>query len=334
MPNSSAQVKSTDALMDFRACLIKQCEEYSFAIQSGKSDVRKMQQWLKNEQAPYLKKLSEKCQETLSRRKIELLRKKNIVTTKSNSCIDEKRALEKAKRHYEEVQTKIKNLKKWTIQLDKDTLDFNGQLQELTTLIDTKLPKAQNSLEQMVISIERYRQVVTPHSEIDTVNKSMQMALPDQSIDITVALAKSLRSKTPNAKQRHDSIENNTLSFRDSIISGIDFKTIEIEYHQQTYMPSNKITIDTNASFVSPIYLERVATTSQANDSVWYIGNVSDKMEPLLASTSIGDIQYDCQGIEKIFLMPAGTLILLSRQGIEIFLDLNDNVLINNGQNQ
>jgi len=331
LPNHSAKVKSTDALIDFRACLVKQCEEYSFAIQSGKSDIRKMQHWLKHEQAPYLKKLLEKCQETLSRTKIELLRKKNVVSTKTNSCIDEKRALEKAKKHFEEVQDKLRNLKKWIIQLEKDALDFNGQIQGLTTVVDTTLPKAQSRLEQMVLSIENYQNASSPQSQTNTTSKNKQIALPNSAIEITVELAKSLRSKTPTLQQRLNCIENNTISFRDSILSNIDYNMLDFTYHKQSYLPSNKIIVDTNTVFSSPIYFERVTTAPESNDSGWYIGNINEALEPLLASTSVGDIQYDYPNIESLFSMPVGTIIILSRHGIDMILDLNNNILLDNG---
>lgn len=322
--------------MDFRAFLIKHGEAISFALQSGKSDVRRAQHWLKNEQQQYLKKVHGKCQENTARTKLELLRKKNLHASRTNSCIDEKKAYEKAKRQLEEIETKIKNVQKWSTQLDKEALDFNGQLQALTSLVDTTLPKAQHRLEQMVLALEKYHEVATTSSENQstTTDINMQRALPDQAIDITIALAISLRDNTPIHQLRIDAPLDDTVSFRESFFSALDFDSINIDCHQQAFLPTDKIIIDRDAIYTSPVYLERIAPNAQKNDSGWYLGTLHNNTNRQLTSTTIEDIQYDCPSIKKLLLMPYGSLIILTRQGVAIILDPNNDVLINHGNNQ
>jgi predicted ATPase len=153
-----ARVKSVEAIELFRSQLIVYLSKARPTVEEVGAEISRARGWLQEDRKQYWEsqlrrrlKLLEQAQETLSTAKMANLRS---VTTAEQQAV---RAAERAVREAEE---KLKLVKKWSRDFDSTVVPLGRQLEKLTTLLTTALPKAVLELNQTIKVLHDYSAVL------------------------------------------------------------------------------------------------------------------------------------------------------------------------------
>jgi hypothetical protein len=162
---NAVNVKSIEALRDFRAALIEFRDVARTTLSGAISDVQRAVGWLQHEQIAYWEREKRAWAERVTRAKSELYRKQVMTSDGRPSDVDERRALEKAERRYQEVEEKIERTRHWARLLERESMMFRGQLGALSTTVDAEFPKAVMRLEKLAASLDAYLAMQMPTND-------------------------------------------------------------------------------------------------------------------------------------------------------------------------
>ena len=160
-----ARIYSTDALSIFRAALIKFAEMGNVALSSSDSDIDRVLGWLERDQTSYWAMQVRKRHAIVLEWEDAVRQKrlyKNVDGT-SKSAVDEQKALQKAKPRRGRGDRKNRQSEKMrSVQLlRKESMMFKGRVQRLATSLQSDIPQAIHSLDNMLTHIDAYLQVQT-----------------------------------------------------------------------------------------------------------------------------------------------------------------------------
>ncbi len=156
--SGSANVRSLDAIRDFRSALIVFLSQVADALLALQEQVFSAVDWVENEQPRYWDNEVLRAYDNVSEARIALetnrLRKEAF--GHRPSLAEEKAALEAAKRRLAYCQQKVEIVKQAGISLRHEADEFLGRLASLQSLVDGDLPKMIGMLERMIAAIESY----------------------------------------------------------------------------------------------------------------------------------------------------------------------------------
>ena len=153
-----AKVADVDTIERFRASLLIAAEAFGLALEEAEGDVERTQLWLENDRRDAWTKRIRKAQDEVVICKSALFRKQEIKATPEArpSVVDEKKALDRARRRLELAEEKLKATKRWSIELPRQAIVFKGALSPMHTLLDRDLPRANAMLKRMTEHLEAY----------------------------------------------------------------------------------------------------------------------------------------------------------------------------------
>lgn len=157
-----AQVKSVDAIEEFRSALVLYISKGRPVLEEVGGDVLRVKVWLESNQRTYwegqhkrrLREL-EQAQQTLFSARISNLRDESAA---------EVMAVHRAKRQVEEAEAKLRTVKLWNRDFENRVQPLLKQIEKLHTLYSNELPKAIAHLGELVKALENYSAVPAPSS--------------------------------------------------------------------------------------------------------------------------------------------------------------------------
>jgi hypothetical protein len=166
---SGARVQSVDALKYFRIALWKFKEAANVALGDAEGEVQRTVSWLQGEQQMFWQGQIRKRHEHVNRCK-EAVRQKQIFkdsTGRTQSAVDELKALGIATKRLEEAEQKLINTKRHSAKLQKELHMYKGAVQGFATVVAADLPNAVASLDRMVAQLEAYLSLTAPTADGD-----------------------------------------------------------------------------------------------------------------------------------------------------------------------
>ena len=161
---AQARVESIEPLKALRRTLFKFAEASNAALSDAESELSRTLLWVQTEQTSYWQMQIRKRTELVSRC-AEAVRMKQIFkdsTGRTQSAIDEIKALEAAKRALAVAHEKAANCKSWTRKLEKEIQNYRGTVQRFATTIQGDLPVVAAKLENAIIKLEQYISLGVP----------------------------------------------------------------------------------------------------------------------------------------------------------------------------
>ncbi|MFM1869078.1 MAG: hypothetical protein RL591_2486 [Planctomycetota bacterium] len=154
----SANITDIAALDEFRRALIKFREEVGVAVAEADSEVKSTFVWLERDRMLHWRRMVPRLDEELTGAKGALYRKEmqTMGTGKRPSVIDEKKAVERAKRRAEDARERLEKTRRWLATLDRDVSLFKGAMSPIATMLDRDLPDAILRLRNMALALEAY----------------------------------------------------------------------------------------------------------------------------------------------------------------------------------
>ncbi len=154
------QIKVADVqtIERFRASLLVASETFGLALEEAEGEIERTLAWVESEQPDFWRKRMRKVQDEVVMCKSALFRKQEIKATADArpSVVDEKKALDRAMKRLEYAETKLRNTKRWSTELPRQSVIFKGALSGMHTVLDRDVPRMSAMLKRMTEHLEAY----------------------------------------------------------------------------------------------------------------------------------------------------------------------------------
>jgi len=159
-----ARITDVAVLADFRAALA----EFALAARQGliaiELEVRRALDWISNDRAVYWQSEVRRSTDILARAKDELAHSRTFkrIGDYTPSCVEEKKAVDIARRRLEHAEQKVAAVRRWALTAQRAVDEFQGPVQQLLGMLDGDVPRALATLERMSIALEKYAAIGAP----------------------------------------------------------------------------------------------------------------------------------------------------------------------------
>lgn len=160
---SQANVRSVDAIKDFKIALINFQEDARNALGGVEMEIRHVRNWLERDQLAYWKAQVKRCNELVAEARTELHRRKlSQGNSDAVSDADQKEALRLAQRKLREAEEKVERIKKWVPVLEHAISEYHSQAQPLGDSLAGRLVGSLALLDRMITAVEQYLAIQVP----------------------------------------------------------------------------------------------------------------------------------------------------------------------------
>ncbi len=161
--SSHADVRSIDALKDFRAVLALYAEEAQGALGAVKMEARRTLNWLHNDRKTYWSEQIKRSREAVAAARSEVARRRLAKTPENNPAMSEqKELLRKAEARLREAEMKVALIKKWEPALQLAVLELYASIRRIGDLSGTDVARASMLLGRLVDALEAYVREAPP----------------------------------------------------------------------------------------------------------------------------------------------------------------------------
>ena len=162
--SDQADVKSIDTLAFVKAALAAFAHETGQALGEVELQGQRAVDWITVDRAAHWKAESRRAADLVNKaiKDLEHCRTFKKVGDNQPSCIEEKKALEKAKRRQELVERKVEAVRRWTPVVQQQFRETCVRLVRFREVIDVDCPRAMAALERMLKALDAYRNAQSP----------------------------------------------------------------------------------------------------------------------------------------------------------------------------
>jgi len=193
--SDQADVKSIDTLAFVKAALAAFAHETGQALGEVELQGQRAVDWITVDRAAHWKAESRRAADLVNKavKDLEHCRTFKKVGDNQPSCIEEKKALEKAKRRLELTERKVEAVRRWTPVVQQQFRETCVRLVRFREVIDVDCPRAMAALERMLKALDAYRNAQSPAdraadtSGTGTASVTRQQAEAEPSATPTVA---------------------------------------------------------------------------------------------------------------------------------------------------
>jgi len=335
--SQEAKISSIATLKHLRACLTRFSETAAGALDETASDIQRTVHWLRESQYGYWKNQAQKRQEQFAQAKIALMRKEIFdrqIAGNPSSCVDERKALKRAERRLCEAQHKLRQVKVWVRQIEREMSDYKGAVQGLVNDVEVRIPNARARLDRMIDSLEAYVALAPPEAPItaeeaaafEDVQREPVTGEPVRSL---LERVEALRRTVPSAQVRQDTPPESEppgwiarVACSDSLRDAVR----EIPAEKSAPEPTDKLVLARVEDSPDVVYLQRTAAAD--GDSGWYVGAGADADAEGYVAIRIDDLVRVCPSAADVLDLPEGYAVLIcGREGREIILGPDNQAL-------
>lgn len=155
--SQSANVRSVDAIRDFRVALTNFAEEARTALSSAEMEVRRTHDWLTRDQLTHWQAQIKRRNELLSMARSELHRRRlSQQGSDAISDTEQKEAVRNAQRRLEEAELKLAKVKRWVPVLEHAIAEYHASSQPLGDSLTGSIVNSLTLLDRLVGSLDSY----------------------------------------------------------------------------------------------------------------------------------------------------------------------------------
>ena len=175
--SDTAQLKSIEALRDFRMRLLEFQASATGALESIGQQVQRSSQWLEQDRPLFWKNEVLRGSDRVAEARVALAQcRLRRIDGEPPSCFDEQKALAAAKHRLAVAERKVVEVKRWRQEVAHEALEMAGRTGQLQDALQADIPKAVASLERIMASVQSYLDV-----PIETGTASTPSGTPDNS---------------------------------------------------------------------------------------------------------------------------------------------------------
>jgi|GEM_PF-1242096 len=159
-----AFVSSISAIQEFRNALVMYVAESKQGVATLESEIRRAFDWIAVDRSQHWRQEIRRATDAVARARDDL---HNARTFKSigdytPSCVDERKALQRAEERLKMAEAKAETVKKWTRSLQHELNEFAGRMAQFAAVLEIDLPKAMATLDRVLSSLDRYVSTTAP----------------------------------------------------------------------------------------------------------------------------------------------------------------------------
>lgn len=200
--NDQADVKSIDTLAFVRTAFASFAHECGQAIGEIEIQGQRAVEYLCQDRAAYWKSEIRRANDLVNKaiKDLEHCRTFKKVGDNTPSCIEEKKALEKARQRLAFADAKAELVRKWTPVVQQQFRETGVRLVRFRDVIDVDCPKAMSQLERMLRALDAYQNAASPSSDGDAAasggSASVKRQVEEEGAPAATAPAESAPVKT------------------------------------------------------------------------------------------------------------------------------------------
>jgi hypothetical protein len=184
-----ANVRSLDAIREFRPSVRRFEDDVMAALSMLRTELNRTIQWLDHDCPAYWQQQIRNGFDSVAEARTTLTRKSMMTVAGHRSdCIDEKKALAKAKQHLEFSQQKLQLCKQWSIKAHRAADEYTARISRAEQSIGQGVPRMMALLERMVLALESYASMERA-SRTDAFSASVTATLPETSAAVATETA-------------------------------------------------------------------------------------------------------------------------------------------------
>jgi hypothetical protein len=159
-----AQVTSVEAIESFRAKLIVFLGQARPVLEEVGNELTRTQNWLQNDQRRFWETELRRRERRLEEANQELFNA-TLSSLQSGTVALQQMAVQRAQRAVREAEAKLGVVKKWEAELENRTAPLKKQTEQLHGFLATDMIRAVAYLDQILRTLDAYRNVSTSRSE-------------------------------------------------------------------------------------------------------------------------------------------------------------------------
>jgi len=170
----SARVLAIDDVDRLAAALVRFAEEAQAALADLDLELRRASQWIEQDRPRYWEAEVRRGWEAVARarRELEQARLIHRIEEAPSSCIDQKKALQRAQQRLDLAMEKQRLVRQWAYRTAKQAEEYRGQVGPLAEWLGAEYPRALAALRRMTRALESYvghQAPATPQSLLEAV---------------------------------------------------------------------------------------------------------------------------------------------------------------------
>jgi hypothetical protein len=163
-----ANVRSLDAVREFRPAVVRFEDDVMAALTGLRTELNRTMQWLDHDCPAYWQQQIRNGFDTVAEARTQLSRKSMMTVAGHRSdCIDEKKALARAKTQLEFSQEKLRVCRQWSIKAHRAADEYNSRIGRAEQTLAQGLPRLMAILERIMLALESYTAVERPSRHED-----------------------------------------------------------------------------------------------------------------------------------------------------------------------
>jgi hypothetical protein len=173
-----ANVRSLDAIRYFRPAVIRFEDDVTAALTGLRTELNRTLQWLDHDCPAYWQQQVRSGFDSVAEARTQLSRRQMMtVAGRHPDCIDEKKALGRAKQNLEQAQEKLRLCRQWSIKAHRAADEYNSRIGRVEQSMSQNLPRMKVILERIVEALESYSASERP-SRTDAFNVEVSESAP------------------------------------------------------------------------------------------------------------------------------------------------------------
>ena len=164
--STQAEVNSIDTLAFVKAAMVAFGHETGQSLAEVEMQAQRIVDWICIEQAAYWKTEVRRAADGVNQAMKDLQHCRTFKKVGNNepSCIEEKKALEKARKKLARAEEKAEAVRRWAPVVRQQFQETGVRMTRFREVIDVDCPKAVARLERMLVSLDHYVHTSAPRS--------------------------------------------------------------------------------------------------------------------------------------------------------------------------
>jgi len=177
--STQAEVNSIDTLAFVKAAMVAFGHETGQSLSEVEMQAQRVVDWICIEQAAYWKTEVRRAADGVNQAMKDLQHCRTFKKVGDNepSCIEEKKALEKAKKKLARAEEKAEAVRRWAPVVRQQFQETGVRMTRFREVIDVDCPKAVARLERMLVSLDHYTNTSAPRSAGGAVTDSAKASV-------------------------------------------------------------------------------------------------------------------------------------------------------------
>jgi hypothetical protein len=158
-----ANVLSIPALRDLKAGVLLFQQETQGGLEAAQMELHKLIAWIEEDRPAYWQAQTRRAFDQVAATRAALAScQMRTVAGHRPSCIEEKKAHQRARQRLEDCHEKLKRVQQWAVKLQREVDEFRARISAARQLVDDGLPRTLAVLDRSIDALEAYAEVPAP----------------------------------------------------------------------------------------------------------------------------------------------------------------------------